>query len=316
MLERLHLSILREIKRSGTLTEAAASLNLTQSALSHSIKKLEQDFGVRLWEKDGRRLRFTEAGSYLLNVANRLLPQMDHAERILEQFASGQRGILRIGIECHPCSLWLTRIVSPFLNRWPDVDVDIREEYRFGGMGALIGHDIDLLITPDPLKKSGLIFEPVFDFEMVLVVPEKHPLADRKFVRPQQLSEEILLTYPVENDRLDIMTMFFVPSQCRPKKHKYIENTEMLLQMVAAGRGVTALPKWFVDEYQGAFQIRSIRLGEKGLYKQLFIGRRKKAQIEEYITGFISMAREAGTMITAPNIRHTPRPIDSSSLLP
>ena len=294
MLERLHLSILREVERKGTLTEAAESLNLTQSALSHSIKKLENHFGVRLWEKDGRRLRFTEAGRYVAAAAARLIPQFDHAERILEQFAAGQRGIIRIGIECHPCYHWLTGVISPFLKEWPGVDVDIRQEYRFGGMGALIGHDIDLLITPDPLKMTGLVFEPVLDYEMVLVVPKDHSLAGAERAFPHELTGDVLLTYPVEDGRLDIMNQFFVPARCRPRKHKHVENTEILLQMTAAGRGVTALPKWLVDEYAAAYGIRGLRLGAHGVFKQLFVGRRKSDRLEEYVAGFIAMARKAG----------------------
>ena len=102
MLERIHLAIIREVDRQGSLTEAARMLCLTQSALSHAMKKLEQKFGTNIWLREGHRLRLTQAGQYLLAVANRLLPQLDHAEERMRQFAKGERGTLRIGIECHP----------------------------------------------------------------------------------------------------------------------------------------------------------------------------------------------------------------------
>ena len=73
VLERIHLNILREVDRCGTLTGAAEALHLTQSALSHAIKKLEQRLGTPVWQKDGRRLRLTRAGEYLLGFANRVL---------------------------------------------------------------------------------------------------------------------------------------------------------------------------------------------------------------------------------------------------
>ena len=204
MIERMHLAIIREVDRQGSLTAAASVLCLTQSALSHTMKKLEQSLGTDIWLREGRSLRLTQAGRYLLEVANRLLPQLDRAEERLRQYAEGERGTLRIGMECHPCYQWLLKVVSPYLARWPDVDVDVRQKFQFGGIGALFGYEIDLLVTPDPLYKPGLRFEPVFDYEQVLVVSRHHALASARHVEPEQLSREVLISYPVETDRLDI----------------------------------------------------------------------------------------------------------------
>ncbi|MBS1187974.1 MAG: LysR family transcriptional regulator, partial [Burkholderiaceae bacterium] len=160
MLDRVHLSIIREVERQGSLTAAAGELCLTQSALSHSMRKLEQQLGTDIWLREGRRLRLTPAGQYLLAVANRVLPQFELAEERLRQFARGERGTLRIGMECHPCYQWLMKIASSYLDAWPDVDMDVRQKFQFGGIGALFGHEIDMLVTPDPLFKTGLQFEP------------------------------------------------------------------------------------------------------------------------------------------------------------
>lgn len=66
----------------------------------------------------------------------------------MQQFAQGERGSLRIGMECHPCYQWLLKIVSPYLAAWPDVDVDVKQKFQFGGIGALFGYEIDMLVTP------------------------------------------------------------------------------------------------------------------------------------------------------------------------
>ena len=111
MIERNHLEIVREVDRSGSLTAAADALCLTQSALSHAMKKLEQQLGTPVWVREGRKLRPTQSGLYLLSLANRLLPQFEHAEELVGQIARGQRGSLRIGMECHPCYQWLLKVV-------------------------------------------------------------------------------------------------------------------------------------------------------------------------------------------------------------
>lgn len=291
MLERIHLAVVQQLEKQGSLTAAADVLHVTQSALSHSMKKLEQQLGTEIWRREGRNLQLTQAGQYLLAVANRVLPQLDLAEERLLQFAQGERGSLRIGMECHPCYQWLLKIVSPYLSAWPDVDVDVKQKFQFGGIGALFGFEIDLLITPDPVFKPSLKFEPVFDYEQVLVVAKNHPLANAAYAKPQQLNSEVLITYPVDVERLDIYNQFLLPAGITPKRHKTIETTDIMLQMVASGRGVAALPRWLVEEYADKLAIAPVRLGPDGIAKQIFLGARETDITIDYVQAFIELAR-------------------------
>ncbi len=292
MLERHHLAIIREVSRQGTLTEAANRLCLTQSALSHAVKKLEQAIGTRIWIKEGRTLSWTQAGKSLLELAERVLPQFEHAEELMQQYATGHRGNLRIGMECHPCYQWLLKTVSPFLDKWPGVDIDVKQKFQFGGIDALQGYDIDLLITPDPILNKGLVFMPVFDYELVLVVSNNHRLARENVIEPQQLIDETLITYPVTMERLDIFSQFFLPNNCMPNKHKTIETTDIMLQMVSAGRGVTALPSWLIDEYAEPLSLSYGKLGGEGIHKQIHIGMREADMTIDYIHDFVNQAKD------------------------
>ena len=299
MLERSHLAIVQEVEKQGSLTAAAGVLCLTQSALSHSMKKLEQQLGIDIWLREGRSLRLTQAGQYVLAVANRVLPQLDQAEERLRQFAQGERGALRIGMECHPCYQWLLKVVSPYLAEWPDVDVDVKQKFQFGGIGALFGYEIDMLVTPDPLYKPGLHFEPVFDYEQVLVVGRDHPLAGAAWVKPKQLTPEVLITYPVATDRLDVYTQFLMPAGVTPKAHKTIETTDIMLQMVVSGRGVAALPRWLVEEYAQKMDVVAVRLGARGIAKQIFLGAREADIDIDYLRAFVELARRSSSLSRA-----------------
>lgn len=291
ILERAHLDIIHAVDQYGSLTAAAEKLHLTQSALSHTVRKLEDQLGVAIWYREGRSLRPTQAGAYLLTVSNRLLPQLAHAEERLKQFARGERGSLRIGMECHPCYQWLLKIVAPYLAQWPDVDVDVKQKFQFGGIGALFGHEIDMLVTPDPLRKAGLTYEPVFDYEQVLVVGPGHPLRAAAYAKPQQLADETLITYPVATDRLDIYTLFLMPAGVAPKRHKTIETTDIMLQMVASGRGVAALPRWLVEENTAKFDVAPVKLGRRGVAKQIHLGFREADAEIDYLRTFVQQAR-------------------------
>jgi len=294
MIERIHLSILLEIERQGSLTAAAGALHLTQSALSHAIKKLESQIGTALWKKEGRTLQLTQAGYYLQKEARRLLPQLERVDEMLGEYARGDRGTLRIGMECYPCYQWLLGLVEEFLQRWPGVDIDIRQRFQFGGMAALFNHDIDLLVTPDPLQRKGIVFSPVFDYEQVLVVAKGHRLAERQFIVPEDLMDQTLYTYPVEKDRLDVYTQFLRPANCHPKKHKSVETTEIMLQLVAAQRGVATLPGWLVEHYQPQMAIQAVRLGEQGIRKQIYLGIRENEEPGSFVSSMIDIASLRG----------------------
>ena len=292
MIERSHLIILREIERQGSVTAAAEKLHLTQSALTHTIKKLEAKLGGNLWMKDGRKIRLTQSGEYLLQEAKRLLPQLERIDHTLKQYTQNERGTLNIGMECHPCYQWLTGVVAPFLAKYPDIDIDVKQRFQFGGMAALFNHDIDLLVTPDPLLREGIHFEPVFAYEQVLVVNTNHPLTQKALIKPKHLNNETLFTYPVEEGRLDIFQQFLLPANCRPKQVKTLEATDIMLQMVAAGRGVCSLPKWLVEQYSAELPICPLRLGEEGIHKHIYLGQRTDSQSESISTAFIELAKQ------------------------
>lgn len=292
MLDRQHLSILREVDRLGSLTAAAERLNVSQSALSHTIRKLEERYGVAMWEKDGRNLRLTAAGRYIVALAQRVLPQIERAETVLSDYRYGQRGSLKIGMECHPCHQWLMGVTKPYLMEWPDVDLELTTSFAFGGVAALTGYEIDILITPDPIEMPGIHYLPVFDYELVLAVPANHSLATKSHAEPADLLDETLFTYPVPPERLDVFTQFLVPANCRPRHHRNVETTEMMLQLVAAGRGVSAIPSWLVRREAEALGVRPVRIGQSGVQKSIHLGLRDGDDTVDFIAGFLSTSRQ------------------------
>lgn len=291
MIERAHLKILREINRQGSVTAAADKLCLTQSALSHTIRKLEGLVGCELWEKKGRNIHLTQSGKFLLKEAERILPQLERIDTKLKEFANNEIGTLNIGMECHPCYQWLTRVSAAYLKARDGIDLDVKQRFQFGGMAALFNHDIDILVTPDPIEMKAIHFEPVFPYELVLIVNDENPLAKQSNIQPQDLANQTLITYPVEPERLDIFQQFLLPANCRPKKHKTMEATEIILQMVSANRGVTVLPNWLANECTKKLPVQGIRLGGEGVHKLIHLGIRIEDNQSEHISAFIELAK-------------------------
>lgn len=296
MIEISHLKIIRALADNGSLTAAANALFVTQSALSHQMRYLENKLETALWERQGRRLRLTQAGIKLLEAARQVLPVVEQAEETIQAYAAGREGILRLGVECHPCYEWLKTVLADYLAEMPTVDVDIVHQFQFSGLEGLLNQHVDMLVTPDPPDENGLITAPLFDYEQVLLVQENHPLTKRPHVQPVDLKSELLLTFPVSEARLDIFSQFLTPAALRPP-HKTLQSIDIMVQMVALGRGVTVLPHWLAQNYTDRLPLRALRLGHNGIHKTLHAVVREKDAEVFYILTFIEMGRRNGVSV-------------------
>ncbi|MER2512576.1 MAG: LysR family transcriptional regulator [Nitrosomonas ureae] len=292
MIEHSHLKIIQALHSNGTLTEAANALCLSQPALSHQISYLEKKLNIALWEREGRSLRLTQAGKLLLEVANQVLPVLSQAEKTLEAYSEGRQGILRIGVECYPCFEWLTGMIGQFMRGMPEIDIDIVQKFQFTGLEGLLNHHIDVLITPDIVKKENIVYEILAEYQLVLLVSTDHPLAGIKYLTPEHLSKENLLTFPVPLERLDILANFMLPAHLEPAKLKQIESLEIMLQMTALNRGVCVLPEWLADIRTNNPGLRKIRIGKQGLYQKLLLAMRESDKTIPYIQKFIAVGQK------------------------
>jgi LysR family transcriptional regulator for metE and metH len=291
MIERNHLRIIQALADNGSLTAAANALFVTQPALSHQIRYLEQKLDLKLWEREGRKLRLTQAGQLLLGVARQVLPVMEQAEKTLHAYSDGKQGILRLGVECHPCYEWLKTILADYLQQMPKMDVDIVHKFQFSGMEGLLNHHIDLLVTPDKVPQQGVLYAPLFDYELVLLVAATHPLATKTYIQAEDLAKEILLTFPVPHERLDVFSQFLFPAGVKPQS-KALESMEIMLQMVSLQRGVTVLPQWLLEQNKTKLPVTTIKLGNSGLMKTLFAAVREQDQHVPYVQKFIALAEQ------------------------
>src|SRR4051812_15244161 len=125
MLELRHLRTLTALRSAGSLVRAAQLLNLTQSALSHQIKLMEDRYQAPLFERKSVPIAFTATGSRLLALADSVLPSVEQAERDVARLSQGDKGQLRVALECHTCFDWLMPVMDEFRQRWPEVEIDL-----------------------------------------------------------------------------------------------------------------------------------------------------------------------------------------------
>ena len=290
-IELRHLRSIRAIHEAGGLARAADMLNITQSALSHQVKGLEEQVGMELFVRRTRPLSLSAAGMKLLRLAERVLPEIESFEEDLAGMISGKAGRLHMAIECHACFEWLFPVLERFRHAWPEVDVDIRPGLAFGALPALMREEVDLVITSDPEKLDGIDFTPLFDYEPVFVAASQHLLAAKPFIAAEDFRDQTLITYPVERGRLDVFSQLLIPARLEPRTIRQVELTAVILMLVASNRGVSVLPDWVLREVRFSSDYVTRPLTESGLTRRLYAATRAEDGAKPYMAHVLRLAR-------------------------
>lgn len=290
-LELRHLRTIKAIHDAGGLARAADQLNITQSALSHQVKGIEDQTGVELFVRRSKPLRLSAAGQRLLRAAERILPEIDSLSEEFRALRSGKTGRLHIAIECHACFDWLFPVLEQFRRAWPEVDVDIRPGLAFGALPALVREEVDLVISSDPEDIPGVVFHPLFDYAPVFVASSANPLAAKPFIEAEDFRDQTLITYPMDRSRLDIFSELLGPARVEPRAVRQVELTAVILMLVASNRGVSVLPDWVLREvkYRPDYVTRPVT--EKGLTKRMYAATRTEDATRPYMAHFQRLAR-------------------------
>ncbi|MDN3210481.1 LysR family transcriptional regulator [Haemophilus sp. SZY H57] len=284
-LELRHLRTLLALKETGSVSMAAKRVYLTQSALSHQIKLMEEQFGLLLFERKSNPLRFTAAGERLIRLANEILPKVIDAERELARVKHGDAGQLRIAVECHTCFDWLMPAMDEFRQHWSLVELDIVSGFHTDPVGLLLSHRADWAIVSEVEENDDVLFKPLFSYEMVGICAKDHSLANKDVWQAEDFAEETWVTYPVPDDMLDLYRQVLKPKDINPPR-RTTELTIALIQLVASRRGIATVPYWAALPYLEKGYVVARKITEKGLYSNLYAAIRKEDANLAYIEDF------------------------------
>jgi LysR family transcriptional regulator for metE and metH len=293
ILELRHLKTLQALNEAGNLSRAAMLLNVTQSALSHQIKLVEEHHGVTLFERKTQPIVFTPAGERLLQLAHSVLPQVAEAERDLARLAQGEAGQLRIAVECHTCFDWLMPAMDVFRTRWPEVELDIVSGFQADPVGLLYEHKADIAIVSEMDVDEAVNYHPLFKFEIVALLAKDHTLAKKDYLVAEDFATDTLITYPVPDDMLDVVRQVLRPAGLDSAGRRTTELTVAMLQLVASKRGIATLPIWAAQNYLNRDYVIAKKITAQGLVGSLYAACLPDLSEKTYLNEFVATIRES-----------------------
>jgi LysR family transcriptional regulator for metE and metH len=264
-LTRENLELALAIAEEGTVTHAALRLHLSQSALSHHLRALEDRIGAPLFERGSRRMTPTSLGEELVDRARRICSDFRASEEALDRMIHNRKRIFRLGTECYTSFHWLPALVREMARKMKDIDLHLVVEATHRSRAALASGETDAVILLSSGEDPRLRYWQLFRDELVLLVSAQHALAQRQSVQPKDLASETLILHDVGGRRQPVVDEFFVPAKIQPKGLREVPLTEAIIEMVRAQMGVSVLAHWIIKPYIRDGELRTIRLGKRGL---------------------------------------------------
>jgi LysR family transcriptional regulator, regulator for metE and metH len=287
MMEIRHLKLIKAIAEEGSITKAIDKLHLTQSALSHQLREAEQHLGTKIFLRANKKMVLTKPGEQLYHTAKEVLDKLHSTESEIKKLVFGESGEIRLSTECYSSYHWLPSVMKQFQLLYPNIELKIVMEATHYPLQKMLAGSLDIAITSDPVKDNNIKYIELFQDEMMMVVSENHPWADKKFVVPDDFKTENLLIHSLPLETVSVHQFLLAPAKVSPKKITVLPLTEASIEMVKADMGVIAMANWAVQPYLKNHPLKTVKIGKSGLKRKHYVAVMNNKSYPEYFNRFI-----------------------------
>jgi LysR family transcriptional regulator for metE and metH len=283
-----HLRMVAAIAATGGVTQAAEQLHLTQSAISHQLRGIEERLGTPLFLRVGKRMVLTAAGTRVLTTARRVIADLEAAEDDVRRLGT-DAGVLRVCAQCNTGYHWLPPLVDVFRRTHPAVEVTLAVECTMQPIEALLEGKLDIAIVTQSVRHEHVRVRPLFEDEHAAIVVPDHPWAKRPFVRPEDLANERLLLYSSSPDDSFTIQQIMKPAGVLPRRVSFVMLTEAILEMVKARLGVSVMQTWAIEPALRAGDVCAVPITPGGIRRQWSAATLKQAGRAAHVDAFIDL---------------------------
>lgn len=296
-LDSRQLHAFAALARRGSFTLAAQDLFLTQSAVSHAIKALEDDVGCRLLDRVGRRVLLTQAGEQFLRHTEKILREMEAARAGLDDLTNWGRGRLRVGASTTACQHILPTVLREFRQSYPKCVIRIEPGDHGQQLELLRGGQVDLAIVLEPPSQAMLefAFVPLFQDELRFVVAPLHAWAKIGQAPPDSVADETLVLYNKTSQTFRLVSEYFREEKIALNNVIELGSMEAIKELVKIGIGAGVLAPWVARSELESGSLVSLPLGPRKLCRRWGVAHlkgRRLALAEETFVGLCESVSE------------------------
>jgi DNA-binding transcriptional LysR family regulator len=267
-LDSRQLRAFRVLARTGSFTQTARELHLTQSGISHSMKALEGETGCRLLDRLGKKVVLTQAGEQLLQHAEKILSEMESARESLKQLGKWGKGRLRLGASTTACQQIIPPVLREFKESFPEHVITLEPGDTPELVGALLKQRIDLALTLEVDKEPQLEFHPLFSDELQFIVSAQHPWAQAGRVERAEIPRQNYILYSKHSVTFRLIENYFRQEEMVLNSVLEVGSMEATKELVKLGLGACILAPWIARREIAEGSLIALPLGRKKLTRR------------------------------------------------
>jgi DNA-binding transcriptional LysR family regulator len=282
---------------------AAQKLSITQPAVSAQIHNLEEDLGVKLFNRIGKVISLSEAGEVLRSYSRRIFRLLDEAESVMDELRQVRRGTLKIGTTTTYAGHIMPPLLSQFKAEFPMVKVVLHEGSSRDIAKRVAKLELEVAVVAYSGHLKNVQFNLLRQEELVLVLPPRHPLASRKSIAVKSLAKEKFILREKGSATQLIMRTLFRRHRINPPVVFETSNVDFIKEQVANGMGLSFLTRSAVAGDLASGRMATIRLKEENLKLEIFSAIRAGHELSQPARAFLDILTKS-----MPAIRKTSYP--------
>ena len=287
-MELKYFRLIKTIVEEGNIANSSEQLFLTQSALSHQLRQLEDRLGFKVFYRTRNHWQLTKEGEELYKLANQLLQTIEDGFSNIRKIKAGAKGSLKVSAECQSFFHGLPAFVQKMGILYPEISIDLAMGATHQTTSQLLSKEIDMAIVTTEPASELLYSKMVFQDEIKVVMHREHYLSETNFLDASHFTELHLLinSFPLEN--VSVYEHFLKPNRIVPSKVSAIPFTEVTLQLVQANLGIMCQPEWALKPFRNTEDLIFKRIGKNGLKRSHYLVMREAQKNLEYFSNFTS----------------------------
>ena len=267
-LDSRQLRAFRVLARTGSFTQTARELHLTQSGISHSMKALEREAGCRLLDRLGKKVVLTQAGEQLLQHTEKILAEMEAARDSLGALGKWGRGRLRLGASTTACQHLIPPVLREFKESFPEHAISLEPGDTPELVTALLKQRIDLALSLEVDGEPQLEFHPLFSDELHFIVSPMHPWARASKVEREEIPRQNYILYSKRSVTFRLIENYFHREEMVLKSVLEVGSMEATKEIVKLGLGISILAPWICRTEIEDGSLLALPLGRKKLSRR------------------------------------------------
>ncbi|MBL6445144.1 LysR family transcriptional regulator [Fulvivirga sp. 29W222] len=291
-MELRHFRLIKTIAEEGNIANSSEKLFLTQSALSHQLRELEEQLGFKVFHRSRNKWELTEEGAELHKLANTIHSAIEQGFHSIKNINEGTKGLVRISTECYSFYQGLPTFIQKMAALYPKIDVELILDATHHPVSKILSNDIDIAIVTSKPSTPILSCKALFEDEILAIMHKEHPLADKPTLEAGDFSEAHLIIHSFPLETVSVYQTFLMPNNIIPVRISAIPLTEVALEMVSANMGITCMPQWALKSFKVPEELILKRISKNGLKRTHYLISRTEDHSKKYIAEFISSFEE------------------------